>query len=120
MKFISSDLIAPTIACVVETGKPTLVIKYTDIPAATHAAKAPGNALIAPNLPKVSVVPAPLIIAPRITKTLQIIAALVKLTKKTALVFLVIIFSSESKSFGLKNNVSTPIFAKDEKKQTKK
>ena len=50
------------------------------MPAATHAAKAPGNALIAPNLPKVSVVPAPLIIAPRITKTLQIIAALVKLT----------------------------------------
>ena len=38
---------APTIACVVETGNPTLVIRYTDNPAATHAAKAPGNALIA-------------------------------------------------------------------------
>ena len=34
-------------------------------------------------------------------------------SKKTALVFLVILFSSESKSFGLKNNVSIPIFARN-------
>ena len=57
---------APTIACVVETGKPAFVMRYTEIPAATQAAKAPGRALIAPSLPSVSVVPAPLMIAPSI------------------------------------------------------
>ena len=44
--------IAPTMAWVVETGKPNLVIMYTDSPAATHAAKAPGSAFIAPSFPK--------------------------------------------------------------------
>ena len=68
-------IIAPTIACVVETGRPNFVIKYTDNPAAIQTANAPGRALIAPNLPKVSVVPAPLMIAPKITKILQTIAA---------------------------------------------
>src|SRR6056300_24445 len=64
---------------VVETGKPALVIKYTEKPAAIQHAKAPGKALISPSLPIVSVVPAPLITAPRITKILQIIAAVLKL-----------------------------------------
>ena len=71
---------APTMAWVVETGKPAFVIRYTDKPAATHAAKAPGSALMAPSLPKVSVVPAPLIIAPSITKILQTTAAVLKRT----------------------------------------
>jgi len=72
--------IAPTMACVVETGNPAFVIRYTEIPAATQAAKAPGNALIAPSFPNVSVVPAPLMIAPNITKILQTIAAVLKRT----------------------------------------
>ena len=63
----------------VDTGRPNLVIKYTEKPAATQQAKAPGKALIAPSLPIVSVVPAPLITAPRITKILQTIAAVLKL-----------------------------------------
>jgi hypothetical protein len=71
---------APTMACVVDTGKPAFVIRYTDNPAATHAAKAPGSALMAPSLPNVSVVPAPLIMAPSITKILHIIAAVLKRT----------------------------------------
>ena len=72
--------IAPTMACVVETGKPTFVIRYTDNPAATHAANAPGSAFMAPSFPKVSVVPAPLMIAPSITKILHTIAAVLKRT----------------------------------------
>ena len=48
--------------------------------AATHAENAPGNALIEPSFPNVSVVPDPLIIAPKITKTLQIIAAVLNCT----------------------------------------
>ena len=71
---------APTMACVVDTGKPAFVIRYTDNPAATHAAKAPGSALMAPSLPNVSVVPAPLIMAPSITKILHTIAAVLKRT----------------------------------------
>ncbi len=73
---------APTIACVVETGNPNFVIMYTDSPAATQAAKAPGSALIAPNFPNVSVVPAPLIIAPKITNTLQTRAAVLNWTMR--------------------------------------
>jgi len=72
--------IAPTIACVVDTGNPNLVIIYTDKPAATHAAKAPGSALIEPSLLNVSVVPDPLIIAPNITNKLQTIAAVLNRT----------------------------------------
>ena len=50
------------------------------MPAATQAAKAPGSALMAPSLPNVSVVPAPLMMAPNITKILQMIAAVLKRT----------------------------------------
>src|SRR6056300_44520 len=64
---------------VVETGKPALVIKYTEKPAAIQHAKAPGSALISPSLPMVSVVPAPLTTEPKITNILQIIAAVLKL-----------------------------------------
>ena len=63
----------------VDTGSPALVIKYTEKPAAIQLAKAPGNALISPSFPIVSVVPAPLTTDPRITKILQIIAAVLKL-----------------------------------------
>ena len=73
-------IIAPTIACVVGTGRPNLVIKYTERPATNYATKAPGKALIAPSLPIVSVVPLTLITAPSITKILQTIAAVLKLT----------------------------------------
>ena len=50
------------------------------MPAATQAAKAPGSAFMEPNLPKVSVVPAPLMIAPSIIKILHTIAAVLKRT----------------------------------------
>ena len=52
------------------------------MPAATQAAKAPGSALIEPSLPSVSVVPAPLITAPRTTNKLQTMAAVLKLTMR--------------------------------------
>tara|TARA_B100002049_G_C15895838_1_gene297794 strand:+ start:314 stop:607 length:294 start_codon:yes stop_codon:yes gene_type:complete len=50
------------------------------VPAATQAANAPGSALIAPNLPNVSVVPDPLITAPNMINKLQTIAAVLNRT----------------------------------------
>ena len=68
-------MIAPTIACVVETGNQDFVIIYTANPAETQAANAPGNALIDPNFPTVSVVPAPLMTAPNIINNPHTMAA---------------------------------------------
>ena len=69
-------IIAPTMAWEVDTGRPDLVITKTENPAESAVIKAPGRAVIAPNLPNVWDVPAPEITAPSITKIEQIIAAL--------------------------------------------
>ena len=57
-----------------------MVITKTENPAESAVIKAPGRAVIAPNLPNVWDVPAPEITAPSITKIEQIIAALRQLT----------------------------------------
>ena len=68
---------APTIACVVETGRPHLVMYQTASPAARAQVNAPARASTAPSRPSVSVVPAPLTTAPRMTNTLHTSAAVV-------------------------------------------
>ena len=73
-------MIAPTIACDVDTGKPDLVIEYTAKAADSAVIKAPGKAEIAPSLPSVWVVPPPEISAPRMMKMEQMIAAVRHLT----------------------------------------
>ena len=62
-------------ACDVETGRPALVIAKTERAAESAVIKAPGKAEIAPSLPRVDVVPAPEINAPKTTKIEQIKAA---------------------------------------------
>ena len=68
---IFQPIIAPTIACDVETGKPDFVIVYTAIAADSAVINAPGKAEIAPSLPSVWDVPAPEINAPKTMNTEQ-------------------------------------------------
>ena len=73
-------MIAPTIACVVDTGRPALVIENTVSPAASATVKAPPGAFTDPRRPSVSVAPAPCSTAPRMTKTEAMTAARVNET----------------------------------------
>ena len=73
-------IMAPTMACVVETGRDNLVIQATVAAAANATVNDPAMAFTAPNLPRVWAAPAPLITAPIITNTLATIAANLKRT----------------------------------------
>ncbi len=73
-------MIAPTIACVVDTGRPALVMKYTVNPAASATVKAPPIAFTSPRRLSVSAAPLPWTTAPIITKTAAVTAARVKET----------------------------------------
>ncbi len=68
-------IIAPTIACEVETGTFRRVIQAMVPPAARATVNDPARAFTAPNSPRVSLAPAPLITAPKITKTEVTMAA---------------------------------------------
>ena len=76
----SQPIIAPTIACVVETGNPSFVIHATVRAAARATVKDPPRALIAPRCPRVLAAPAPLITAPIMTKSEAMMAAVLNLT----------------------------------------
>jgi len=73
-------IIAPTIACDVETGRPDFVMEYTAKAAERAVMNAPGKAEIAPSLPRVWVVPPPETNAPRMMKMEQMMAAVRNLT----------------------------------------
>src|SRR5512134_1335698 len=60
---------APTMACVVDTGSPTTVMPYTVSPAASATVKAPPNAVTLPKAPRPAVVPLPPTTAPTSTNT---------------------------------------------------
>ena len=65
----------PTIASDVETGRPRRVIQKMARAAARHTVNDPATAFTAPSRPRVWAAPAPLKVAPRITKTVQMTAA---------------------------------------------
>ncbi len=72
-------IIAPTIACVVDTGSENFVIRYTVAPAASATVNDPPSAFTAPSFPSVTEAPDPCSTAPSMTKIEAIIAAFLKL-----------------------------------------
>jgi hypothetical protein len=72
-------MIAPTIACDVETGSFNFVIPATVRAAAKATVKEPANALTAPSLPKVWEAPAPPMVAPSNINIEAVIAAVLNL-----------------------------------------
>ena len=77
---IFQPIMAPTIACDVETGNFKLVMRKTVTPAEKATVNAQGRALIEPSLPSVCEDPEPLITAPEIIKIESITAAVLKRT----------------------------------------
>ena len=73
---------APTMAWLVDTGRPSRVMAKVATAAANATVNEPARALTAPRRPRVCAAPAPPNVAPTITKTEQIAAAVANRTMR--------------------------------------